>query len=162
MINDFGIQPTSAEYSCVIDLLGRAGRLHEAYELLENAPTMKEDVELLSTLFAACHLHGDINLGEKIASSLIEKDPDDISTYVVLEKMYAATKNWNEARNIRLKMKEVGLRKSPGYSWIEVDREIRPFLAEDNSSPHAESVFDCLSLMYSHMEKDENANQAAL
>ncbi|XP_073132364.1 pentatricopeptide repeat-containing protein At5g27110 [Henckelia pumila] len=162
MINDYGIQPTSAEYSCLIDLLGRAGRLQEAYELLQNTPTMKEDVELLSTLFAACHLHGDIVLGEKIASSLIEKDQEDLSTYVVLEKMYAATKNWNEAREIRLKMKEVGLRKSPGCSWIEVDRQIRSFLAEDNTSPGAESVFDCLSLMYSHMEKDENLNQAAL
>ncbi|KZV27377.1 pentatricopeptide repeat-containing protein-like [Dorcoceras hygrometricum] len=162
MINDYGIQPTSAEYSCLIDLLGRAGRLHEAYRLLQNTPAMKEDVELLSTLFAACNLHGDINLGKKISSSLIEKDPGDISTYVVLEKMYAATKNWNEAREIRLKMKELGSRKSPGSSWIEVDREVRSFLAEDHTFPGAESVFDCLSLIYSHMDKDEKANQEYL
>ncbi|KAH6818667.1 Tetratricopeptide repeat superfamily protein [Perilla frutescens var. frutescens] len=155
MAHDYGIRPTTAEYSCLIDLLGRAGRLHEAYEILQQDSYTKEDVELLSTLFAACHLHGELELGEKVANLLIEKDPDDPSTYVVLEKMYAANKKWDEARKIRFKMKELGLKKQPGCSWIEVDKKIQSFLAEDKAFSEAGSVYDCLSLLYSHMEKDK-------
>ncbi|KAG8372176.1 hypothetical protein BUALT_Bualt12G0039200 [Buddleja alternifolia] len=155
MVNEYKIRPTIAEHSCLMDLLCRAGRLHEAYEILEKNDFIKEDVDLLSTLFAACNLHGEVNLGEKIANLLIEKIPDDPSTYVVLEKMYAAMKKWDEARRIRFKMKELGLKKNPGCSWIEVDKRIQSFLAEDKKFAEVESVYDCLSLMYSHMEKDE-------
>ncbi|KAI3444278.1 hypothetical protein Pfo_000943 [Paulownia fortunei] len=162
MVHDYGIRPTTAEYSCLIDLLGRAGRLHEAYKILQKNSYIKEDVDLLSTLFAACHLHGELNLGEKVANLLIEKDPDDPSTYVVLEKMYAATKKWDEARRIRFKMKELGLKKNPGCSWIEVDKRIQSFLVEDKTFTQAESVYDCLSLIYGHMEKDEMVAQGVL
>lgn len=155
MAKDYGIRPTIAEYSCVIDLLGRAGRLREAYEMLQQNSHIRDDVDLLSTLFAACHLHGDLELGVKVANLLIEKDPDDPSTYVVLEKMYAANKKWDEARKIRFKMKELGLKKSPGCSWIEVDKKMQSFLAEDKAFSQAEPVYDCLSSLYSHMEKNE-------
>ncbi|KAL2473820.1 Pentatricopeptide repeat-containing protein [Forsythia ovata] len=162
MINNYGIQPTIAEYSCLIDLLGRAGRLYEAYEILQRTQYIREDVDLLSTLFSACHLHGELKLGEDIAKLLIEKDPDDPSTYIVLEKMYASTKKWDEARKVRLKMKGLGLRKNPGCSWIEVNRRIHSFLAEDKTFPQAELVYGCLSLLHIHMEKDEMAVDAAL
>ncbi|KAL3637094.1 hypothetical protein CASFOL_019393 [Castilleja foliolosa] len=155
MVNEYKIRPTIAEYSCLVDLLCRAGRLNEAYEIVQENSFIKEDVDLLSTLFAACHLHGNLVLGEKVANILIEKGPDDPSTYVVLEKMHAATKKWDEARKVRTKMKELGLRKSPGCSWIEVDKRIQSFLADDKIFAQAESVYGCLSVMYGHMEKDE-------
>lgn len=161
MVNNYGIQPAIAEYSCLIDLLGRAGRLYEAYEILQRSQHIREDVDLLSTLFSACHLHGELKLGEEIAKLLIEKDPDDPSTYIILEKMYASTKKWDEARKVRLKMKDLGLRKNPGCSWIEVDRRIRSFLAEDKTFLQAELVYDCLSLLHIQME-DEIAVNAAL
>ncbi|CAA2962942.1 pentatricopeptide repeat-containing At5g27110 [Olea europaea subsp. europaea] len=162
MVNNYGIQPAIAEYSCLIDLLGRAGRLYEAYDILQRTHYIREDVDLLGTLFSACHLHGELKLGEEIAKLLIEKDPDDPSTYIVLEKMYASTKKWDEARKVRLQMKDLGLRKNPGCSWIEVDRSIRYFLAEDKTFSQAELVYDCLSLLHFQMEKDEVAVNAAL
>ncbi|KAL3841134.1 hypothetical protein ACJIZ3_025725 [Penstemon smallii] len=155
MVNEYGIQPTTAEYSCLIDLLGRAGRLDEAYKILHKSLYIKEGVELLSTLFAACNMHGELDLGEKIANLLIEKSPDDPSTYVVLEKIYASTKKWEDARKIRFKMKELGLKKNPGCSWIEIDKRIQSFLAEDKTFAEVESVYMCLFLLYGHMEKDE-------
>ncbi|KAL7097665.1 hypothetical protein ACP275_10G157800 [Erythranthe tilingii] len=155
MVNDYKIRPTTAEYSCLIDLLGRAGKLHEAHEILQRNSDTEGDVELLSTLFAACSLHGEIDLGERIAKLLIEKVPEASSTYVVLEKMYAANKNWEGARGVRFKMKEMGLRKNPGCSWIEVDKRIESFVAGDKTLAQAESVYGCLASMYGHMEKDE-------
>ncbi|CAA2988144.1 pentatricopeptide repeat-containing At5g27110 [Olea europaea subsp. europaea] len=132
MVNNYGILLAFAEYSCLVDLLGRAGRLDEAYDILRSSQYIREDVDLLSTLFSACHLHRELKLGEEIAKLLIEKDPDDPSTYIVLEKMYASTKKWDEARKVRLKMKDLGLRNNPGYSWIGVNKSIRTFLVEDD------------------------------
>ncbi|KAK6272563.1 hypothetical protein POUND7_009646 [Theobroma cacao] len=154
LTNEHSIEPQLEHYSCLIDLLGRAGRLHEAYEFVQSTPKTREDVGLLSTLFSACHLHKCLELGEKIAELLIEKDPDDSSTYVILSNMYASAKKWNKVRKVRLKMRQLGLRKNPGCSWIEVDQRIQPFFVEDNSHPQAKIIYDCLSSLNSYMEKD--------
>ncbi|EPS68640.1 hypothetical protein M569_06127, partial [Genlisea aurea] len=155
MVDDYKIDPTTAEYSCMIDLLARSGRLRNAYELLQSNGTVlsQDHPDLLSTLLASCCVHGEVELGERIGNLLIETDPDDQSAYILLEKMYARDKRWDEARNIRLRMKEVGLRKKnhPGCSWIEVDAKIESFRAEDKMFPEAEAVYGCLSSLYSQM-----------
>lgn len=155
MITEYKIKPSIEHYSCLVDLLGRAGRLHEAYEILQRTAEIREDVGLLSTLFSACQLHKDFDLGVKIASFLIEKDPDDPSTYITLSNIYSSVRNWDEVRKVRSRMKELGLRKNPGCSWIETNQSIQPFFVEDKSHPQAEMVYECLKSLNSHMEKDE-------
>ncbi|KAL5159533.1 Pentatricopeptide repeat-containing protein [Glycine soja] len=127
MINVYGIIPRVEHYSCLIDLLGRAGRLHEAYEILQQNPEIRDDVELLSTLFSACRLHRNIDLGAEIARTLIDKDPDDSSTYILLSNMYASAHKWDEVRVVRSKMKELGLKKNPGcmYNFDELSTRDR-------------------------------------
>lgn len=106
MINVYGIIPRVEHYSCLIDLLGRAGRLHEAYEILQGNPEIRDDVGLLSTLFSACRLHKNIDLGVEIARMLIDKDPDDSSTYILLSNMYASAHKWDEVQMVRSKIKD--------------------------------------------------------
>ncbi|XP_019448479.1 PREDICTED: pentatricopeptide repeat-containing protein At5g27110 [Lupinus angustifolius] len=154
MINVFGIIPRVEHYSCLIDLLGRAGRLHEAYEILQRNPEIRDDVGLLSTLFSACRLHKNLALGVEIARILIDKDPDDSSTYIILSNMYASAQKWDEVRMVRSKMKELGLKKNPGCSWIEIDQTIQPFFVEGNSHRHLDLVNKCLSYVTNHMEDE--------
>ncbi|GJV86425.1 pentatricopeptide repeat-containing protein [Tanacetum coccineum] len=130
MVNDYSIKPKIADYSCLVDLLGRAGRLHEAYAILKRTASIREDVKLLSKLFSACHIHGDLELGEKIVK-------------------------WDEARKVRLKMKELGLRKNPSCTLIEICKMIVPFLVEDKSIPQAGFMYQCFSVLAGHMNKDE-------
>lgn len=155
MITQHGIKPRIEHYSCLIDLLGRAGRLREAYGILQRNPEIIEDVGLLSTLFSACRLHRNLELGVEIARLLIEKDPDDPSTYIILSNMYAYAKKWDEVRMVRSKMKELGLKKNPGCSWIEINERIQPFFVGDKSHPQAEMLYECLTILTSHMEKNE-------
>ncbi|CAL0304249.1 unnamed protein product [Lupinus luteus] len=154
MINVFGIIPRVEHYSCLIDLLGRAGRLHEAYDILKRNPEIRDDVGLLSTLFSACRLHKNLDLGVEIARKLIDKDPDDSSAYIILSNMYASAQKWDEVRMVRSKMKELGLKKNPGCSWIEINQKIQPFFVEDNSHRHLDSVNKCLSHIMNHMEDE--------
>ncbi|PON97610.1 Tetratricopeptide-like helical domain containing protein [Trema orientale] len=153
MITEFGITPGVEHYSCLVDLLGRAGRLSEAYKILQRNAEIKYDVGLLSALFSACHLYRDFDLGAKVANLLIEKDPDDPSTYIMLSNIYASHKNWHEFRKVRLKMKELGLRKNPGCSWIETNESTQTFFVQDKSHPQAEMIYECLRILKSHMEK---------
>ncbi|XP_028781346.1 pentatricopeptide repeat-containing protein At5g27110 [Neltuma alba] len=155
MINVYGIKPRVEHYSCVIDFLGRAGRLHQAYEILQRDPEIRDDTELLSTLLSACRLYRDFDLGVKIAETLVDKDPDDHSTYIMLSSIYASVQKWDEMRKVRSKMRELGLKKRPGCSWIEIDQKIHPFFVEDNSYWQIESVNECLANLTNHMEKDE-------
>ncbi|PWA54777.1 tetratricopeptide repeat (TPR)-like superfamily protein [Artemisia annua] len=159
-MQDFNIKPDRVVFLGVISTCSHAGlvkegRLHEAYAILQGNASIREDVELLSTLFPACHIHGDLELGEKIGCLLVDKTPDDPSMYIVLANMYASLKKWDEARKVRLKMKELGLRKNPGCTWIEIDKKIVPFLVEDKSIPQAGFVYQCLSVLAGHMNKDE-------
>ncbi|KAL6199656.1 hypothetical protein ACLB2K_029439 [Fragaria x ananassa] len=155
MISKYGIEPRIEHYSCLIDLLGRAGRLNEAYQIIQRTPQIREDVQLLSTLLSACLLHRDHDLGLNIARLLIEKIPDDHSTYIMLSHSLASGNKWNEMRKVSLKMKELGLRKNPGCSWIEVNRRIQYFFVQDKSHPESEMVYQCLKLLKTHMDGDE-------
>lgn len=155
MIIQYDIKPGIEHYSCLIDLLGRAGRLHEAYEILQRSKETRNDIGLLSTLFSACCLHNNFDLGVQIGKMLIEVDPDGPSTYILLSNMYASVNKWEEVRKVRQKMKELGLKKSPGCSWIEINQKIHPFFVEDKSNPLADGVYECLNILACHMEKNE-------
>ncbi|KDP35999.1 hypothetical protein JCGZ_08394 [Jatropha curcas] len=155
MTTKYGINPRIEHYSCLIDLLGRAGRLREAYSILKSTPEITEDFGLLSTLFSACQLQKDLELGEEIAKLLMNKHSDDSSTYITLSNMYASVKKWDDMRSIRLKMKELRLKKNPGCSWIEIDKRIEPFFVRDGSHPEVEMVHNCLAILSTHMEKDD-------
>lgn len=85
----------------------------------------------------------------------MEVHPDDPSTYILLSNMYASVNKWEEVRNLRRKMKELGLKKRPGCSWIEINQRIQPFFVEDKSNPAVDGVYECLSTLACHMEKNE-------
>ncbi|XP_047336625.1 pentatricopeptide repeat-containing protein At5g27110 [Impatiens glandulifera] len=151
MVSDYGIEPTVEDYSCLIDLLGRAGRLREAYDFIQRTgENVKDNVEILSTIFSACHLQGELELGEEIGKVLMEKDRNNPATYVALSKMYASIDEWKNARAVRVNMEEKGLRKKPGCSWIEVDKRMETFLVEDKMHPQAELIYDCLGTLSLH------------
>uniref|UniRef100_A0A2P2IR31 Pentatricopeptide repeat-containing protein n=1 Tax=Rhizophora mucronata TaxID=61149 RepID=A0A2P2IR31_RHIMU len=155
MMTGYGIEPTIEHYSCLIDLLGRAGRLSEAYKIIQGTQEFRQDINLLSTLLSACHLHKDFKLGEKIAKLLIKKDRFCLSTYITLSNMYASAKKWDEVGRVRLKMKKLRMKKNHGCSWIEIDKKIQSFFSEDRSNPEAGMVSRCLKMLTSHMEMDD-------
>lgn len=115
----------------------------------------RDNAELLRTLFSACCLHRDHSLGDRIARLLLERYPDDASTYTSLFSLYASGESWDAAREVKLKMKEVGLKKKPGCSWIEINEQVCHFFAEDRSHLQAENVYECLSLLSGHIEASQ-------
>lgn len=143
MSSKFNLFPKLKHYSCMVDLLGRAGLLEEAEELMKSMP-MEADAVVWGAFFFACRIHGNVMMGERAASKLLELDPNDSGIYVLLANMYGEANMWEEARNVRKMMIERGVEKTPGCSSIEVNGIVNEFIVRDNSHPQCRQIYECL------------------
>ncbi|CAH9079334.1 unnamed protein product [Cuscuta epithymum] len=118
MINDYSLKPSPDHYACMVDLLGRSGKLKAAYNLLIKTTPIEAYAGAWGALLGACKLHSDIELGEEIACRLFELEPLNAGNYVLLSGLYASIDRWLDVSHLRDKMSERGIRKIPGRSWI--------------------------------------------
>lgn len=66
----FGLRPTLEHYTCMVDMLGRVGRLDEAERLLDDIGDVEIDIALLSALLGGCKMHGRVEVAERVAEKL--------------------------------------------------------------------------------------------
>ncbi|XP_071738476.1 pentatricopeptide repeat-containing protein At2g13600-like [Rutidosis leptorrhynchoides] len=130
MSKEYGIEPMSDHYACIVDILGRAGCLEEAKKLIETMP-MQADAVVWASLLGGCKVHGNIELGKYVAEKLIEIDGDNSGPYVLLSNMYAEMGKWKDVKRVRKLMKQRGVVKQPGCSWIEVEGKVNVFMVKD-------------------------------
>ncbi|KHN15470.1 Pentatricopeptide repeat-containing protein [Glycine soja] len=123
MSSIYHIEPNLEHYGCFIDLLGRAGLLQEAEELVKKLPDQNNEiiVPLYGALLSACRTYGNIDMGERLATALAKVKSSDSSLHTLLASIYASADRWEDVRKVRSKMKDLGIKKVPGYSAIEVD-----------------------------------------
>lgn len=131
MTENYGIQPEMEHYGCMVDLLGRAGFVDEAVELIEKMQVSPDPV-LWATLLGACKIHGFAELGEKIGHKLIQLDPTHGGHYVQLSSVYAKEKKWQEVIRVRRLMSERNVNKATGWSLIEAQGKVHKFVAGDS------------------------------
>ncbi|GER34384.1 pentatricopeptide repeat-containing family protein [Striga asiatica] len=117
MALDFSITPRMEHYGCVVDLLGRAGLLREAYEFVATMP-FKADASVLGALLGACRVHGDVDLGNEVGRQLLELQPGHCGRYVLLSGIYAGAGIWDHAATLRKVMARVGIQKVPAFSIL--------------------------------------------
>ncbi|KAL4367390.1 hypothetical protein GQ457_05G007950 [Hibiscus cannabinus] len=146
MKEKFRIEPEVEHYSCMIDLLGRAGKLHEAEKLIKSMPVDPGSIGW-AALLGASKIHGNMELASKAAHKLLQLEPSNAVPYVMLANMYASSGKWEEAAMVRKLMRDRGVRKKPGCSWIEVNKRIHVFVAEDFSHPMIKEIYKYLEEM---------------
>lgn len=132
MSEQYGISPRMEHYACIVDLLGRAGKLDEAEMLINAMPSVPSSV-VWQSLLGCCRIHNYTELGIWAAKSLIDLEPHNSATYVSLSNIYAAAGMWEEVETVRQLMKDRGLKKEPGHSWIEIKNKVHLFVAGDRS-----------------------------
>ncbi|PKI52954.1 hypothetical protein CRG98_026660 [Punica granatum] len=117
MSEEYRIKPGVEHYNCMVDLLGRAGMIEEAEELLEKAECRK-DPSLWAVLLGACSTCTESMTAERIARKVMELDPENHLSYVLLANVYRAVGRWNDAEEIRRLMDDRRVKKMPGKSWM--------------------------------------------
>lgn len=140
MEHTYKILPGMEHYACMVDILGRAGRLEAAIELIKNMP-MNPGPSVWGALLGACRLHKNVDLAEQAAKNLLEIEPDNDGAYVLLSNVYANSGKWNEVSKLRKRMRDAGLKKEPGCSSVEVNGVMHDFLVGDNRHPISERIY---------------------
>ncbi|CAK7342782.1 unnamed protein product [Dovyalis caffra] len=147
-----GVVPTIQHYTCVIDMLGRAGQLEEAYKLAITMPIEANPV-VWRALLAACQLYGNVDLAEVAAQKVFELDPAHCGNYILMSNAYVAAGRYQEVLDIRHTMRQRDMKKTPGCSWIELKNGMNTFINGDRTHPEARLIDPVLLLLTAHIRE---------
>ncbi|KAK4438626.1 putative pentatricopeptide repeat-containing protein [Sesamum alatum] len=113
----YSVEPNSDHYACLVDVLSRAGRLYEAYEVLKRM-SKKATAKAWGALLGACRTYGEVELAEISGRALLEMEPENPANYVILARIYGSQGQYEKAERLRKEMEERGIKVSPGSSWV--------------------------------------------
>ncbi|WOK98085.1 hypothetical protein Cni_G06795 [Canna indica] len=151
MKKDYHVEPESDHYSCMVDILCRAGSLGKAVDLIRSMP-LKPHPAVFGTLLGACRIHKKLEFAEFAAQRLVELDPQSAEAYVQLANVYASVNRWEDVSRVRKFMKQNGIIKMPGYSWIELKGIFHEFRSGDRIHPQLDLIHQKLSEMEKRMK----------
>jgi len=140
MTQDYGIKPRVEHYGCIVDLLGRAGLVDEAYQFIRTMP-IKPNTVIWRALLSSCVVHKNFEIGEEALKQIISLNPNHSGDYILLSNIYASVGQWKDAAMIRKEMKDKGIEKIPGCSLIELDGVVFEFFAEDSDHPQLREIY---------------------
>ncbi|XP_050383826.1 pentatricopeptide repeat-containing protein At2g22070 [Argentina anserina] len=134
------IEPTHSHYACMVDLLGRAGLLQEAYDMIQNMP-IEPDVIAWGSLLSACKLHKNVDLAKVSAEKLLLIEPNNSGAYSALANLYSACGRWADAADVRKLMKNRRVKKTQGFSWLEYQNKVHVFGVDDGVHPQRDKIY---------------------
>ncbi|KAK7319297.1 hypothetical protein RJT34_04016 [Clitoria ternatea] len=153
MESKYGVSPSIEHYTCVIDMLCRAGQLMEAYDLVQIMP-FKADPVGWRSLLAACRLHKDTDLAEIAARKVIELEPGHCGNYVLMSNVYGVVGRYEEVSEVRHTMKQQNVKKRPGCSWIELMNGVHVFITGDRNHPQTDFIYAGLNSLTAVLQED--------
>ncbi|KAA8546872.1 hypothetical protein F0562_003301 [Nyssa sinensis] len=152
MQNVHRIEPTPSHYACMIDLFGRAGLLQEAQDFIENMP-IEPDVIAWGSLLSSCKVHKNVELAKVAAERLLLIEPENSGAYSALANIYSACGKWEDAAKIRKSMKDRGVKKEQGFSWLQIKDEIHVFGVEDGLHPQRDAIYQMIAKIWKEIKK---------
>ncbi|XP_010243341.1 PREDICTED: pentatricopeptide repeat-containing protein At4g39530 [Nelumbo nucifera] len=143
MTSKFGIKPGTEHYACVVSLLGRAGKLCEAKEFIDQMP-IKPAAIVWRSLLSACKIACNVEMGKYAAEMAISSDPNESGSYVLLSNIFASRSMWDDVEKVRKRMDCKGVVKEPGHSWIQINSKVHVFIARDKAHSQAGLIYSIL------------------
>lgn len=139
----YGVPKSEEHYACAVDLLGRAGYLNKAVEIIKSMP-IQPDKNVYGALLGACRIHKNMELAELAAEKLFVLDPNNAGRYVILAQMYEEAGRWKDAATLRKVIREKEIRKPAGYSSVELESGHKKFEVNDETHPFTSEIFEIL------------------
>ena len=152
MSRDYNIEPRVEHYGCMVDILGRAGLIEEAYEFIKKMP-IEPNAIIWRTLLSACKIHKNVEIGEESLKQIVLLEPRHSGDYILLSNIYASVGRWEDAVKVRNQMKEKGIKKIPGCSLMELNGMIYEFFAEDSAHPDSEKIYEKIQEIVARIKK---------
>lgn len=143
MVEKYGFKPSLKHYTCVVDLLGRAGSLDKAEAIIRSMP-IKPDTVIWKTLLSACNIHKNAEMAQRVFKEILQIDPNDSACYVLLANVHASAKRWRDVSEVRKSMKDKNVKKEPGISWFEHKGEVHRFMMGDRSKSKSKEIYSYL------------------
>ncbi|KMZ70367.1 Pentatricopeptide repeat protein [Zostera marina] len=138
--------PSIDHYACLVDLFCRAGELDEA-ELIITTQIKNPDGIVWRSLLSGCKIHGNVEMAERAAMRLLEIDPGDHATHILLSNIYASKGMWNEVIRIKRLMRDMKVKKEPAMSWVEINREVYTFMAGKDNKNTTATIYEKLDVL---------------
>ncbi|KAL5539107.1 hypothetical protein UlMin_042328 [Ulmus minor] len=157
----YGIRPVIEHFACMVDLVGRAGHLTEAMDLINKSPFSNSPL-LWRTLVNVSKLHGELSFGMLASKRLLDLEPEEAGSYILVSNMLAGGGMLDEAAKVRTAMKDLKMSKEAGCSWVEIDDKVHYFKASDINHPKSMEIYAKLDLLRSEMQKWQDENELHL
>ncbi|CAA7404047.1 unnamed protein product [Spirodela intermedia] len=152
MQNAHKIRPTASHYACMIDLFARAGLLQEAQDFIEKMPVQPDDIAW-GSLLSACKVHKNPELAKLAADRLLAINPDNSGAYSALANVYSTCGRWEDAASVWKLMRERGVKKLQGFSWIHIKNKVHIFGADDGLHPQREAIYEMAAKIWKEIKK---------
>ncbi|KAJ9695770.1 hypothetical protein PVL29_010977 [Vitis rotundifolia] len=152
LMKKYGIEPGAQHYASMVDLLGRAGKLKDAVSIIKEMP-MEPTESVWGALLTGCRIHGDTELASFVADRVFELGPVSSGIHVLLSNAYAAAGRYEEAARARKMLRDQGVKKETGLSWVEEGNRIHTFAAGDRSHPYTKDIYKKLEELGEEMER---------
>lgn len=146
MKRDYGLEPSMDHYGAMVDLLGRAGQVNQAWEFIQKMP-VEPGISVYGAMLGACRIHKNSELGEKAANKLFELNPTDGGYHVLLANIYATISKWDKVAKVRTMMEKKGIQKTPGCSLVDLRNEIHCFYSGSTSHPQSKQIYAFLETL---------------
>ncbi|EPS67057.1 hypothetical protein M569_07717 [Genlisea aurea] len=155
MSDRFGVEPSAEHYSCIADMLGRAGRLNEAEHFANEIPG-GAGMTVLQSLLGACRIHGEVEMATRVSERLMRMEPNESGSYVLMSNLYAEKGRWDKVARMRKLMRERRVVKEVGFSWADVDdgsssMHLHGFSSGDRSHPLFKEIYIMADLLGSQL-----------
>ncbi|RCV16855.1 hypothetical protein SETIT_3G171900v2 [Setaria italica] len=144
---DYGLTPLLEHYACMVDLLGRAGDVQGAEQFIYDMP-IEPDAVIWSALLGACKIHKNVHIGRRAAEKLFSIEPSNAGNYVMLSNIYSSQGMWDEVAKVRKLMKEQGVNKEPGCSWMQIKNRMHSFVTGDEEHEQIQDIYATLQELY--------------
>ncbi|GAY33091.1 hypothetical protein CUMW_005580 [Citrus unshiu] len=159
MKNKYGLQPGPEHYTCMVDLLGRAGQLNEALELIESM-LVEPDGAVWGALLGACKIHKNVELAELAFGKVIKLEPMNTGYYVLLSNIYSEARNLDGIMRVRMMMRERRLKKDPGYSYVELKGRVHLFMVGDRNHHQTVEIYRMLDKLENLVQEHDGTKRS--
>ncbi|KAL6990061.1 hypothetical protein U1Q18_015810 [Sarracenia purpurea var. burkii] len=141
-------------YACMVDLLSRSGNFHEAERFICDLP-FDPGIGFWKALLGGCQIHSNMELGELAARKILALDPGDVSSFVMLSNAHSAAGRWHSVSMIRQEMREKGMKRVPGCSWIEIKNKVHVFVTADRRHSERVEIYTILRSFLEHVTENQ-------